>query len=262
MFLVRGDVSDIWVDGLIQIIPVEGMKIIAPGDRLGVEIVNALAGRGIRPVDGDIVVVSHVVVAKAEGRIYRLSEITPSPQAIELARITNKDPAHIEVILREAKRIVRVRGEVLITETRHGLICANSGVDLSNVGEGWAATLPEDPDASARRIRKEIEEATGAKVAVIICDSHGRPFRRGAVNIAIGCSGIEPIWDRRGEPDLFGRILRSKQICVADELASAAELAMGQAGEGIPAVLIRGYKYKTGETGASQIIRPKEESLF
>ncbi|MEM0381784.1 MAG: coenzyme F420-0:L-glutamate ligase [Nitrososphaerota archaeon] len=247
---------------MIQIIPVEGMKMVMPGDRLGVEIVKALERNGTSLADGDIVVVSHVVVSKAEGRLYRLTEITPTPQAMELARITGKEPPHVEAILREARRIVRVRGEVIITETRHGLICANSGVDLSNVGDGLAAGLPEDPDAAARRIRREIEEMTGAKVAVIICDSHGRPFRRGAVNVAIGCSGIEPIWDRRGEPDLYGRILRSKQICIADELASAAELVIGQAAEGVPAAVIRGYRFKPGETGASQIIRPREESLF
>lgn len=247
---------------MIQIIPVEGLKIIGPGDELGVEIVKTLQARGLRLHDGDIVVVSHIVVAKAEGRIYQLSEVRPSQAAQEIAQLTGKDPAHVEVILRESKRIVRLRGEVIISETRHGLICANSGVDLSNVGEGRAAALPEDPDASARRIRGEIEETAGVKVAVIICDSHGRPFRRGAVNIAIGCSGLEPIWDRRGEPDLYGRVLRSKQICVADELASAAELAMGQAAEGVPVVIIRGYKFKPGETGAAQIIRPREESLF
>ncbi|MCS7146434.1 MAG: coenzyme F420-0:L-glutamate ligase [Nitrososphaerota archaeon] len=247
---------------MIQIIPVEGLKLIKQGDRLGLEIVKALRARGFSLLDGDVVVVSHVVVAKSEGRVFRLSMINPSPQAVGLAQLTGKDPAHVDLILRESRRIVRVRGEVIISETRHGIICANSGVDLSNVGEGLAAALPEDPDASARRIRSEIEEASGVRVGVIVCDSHGRPFRRGAVNVAIGCSGLEPIWDRRGEPDLYGRILRSKQICVADELASAAELVMGQAAEGVPAAVIRGYKFRPGETGASQIIRPRSESLF
>lgn len=249
-------------DGLIQIIPVRGLKLIAPGDVLGLEIVRALRSAGLSLEDGDIVVVSHVIVSKAEGKLYRLPEIRPSSQALEIAEITGKDPAHVEAILRESRRLVRIRGEVIITETKHGLICANSGVDLSNVGEGVAAALPEDPDASAMRIRAEIERAAGVKVAVIVCDSHGRPFRRGAINIAIGCSGLEPIWDRRGEPDLYGRLLRSKQICVADELAAAAELAMGQASEGIPVVIIRGYRFIPSETGASHIIRPKEESLF
>ncbi|MEM4590598.1 MAG: coenzyme F420-0:L-glutamate ligase [Nitrososphaerota archaeon] len=248
--------------GVISIIPVRGIKLIAPGDSLGLEIVKAVKSSGVGLREGDIVVVSHVVVSKAEGRLYRLSELAPTPQAIEIAAITGKDSAHVEAVLRESKRVVRIRGEVIITETRHGLICANSGVDLSNVGEGVAAALPDNPDASAERIRLEIEKAAGVRVAVIICDSHGRPFRRGAVNIAIGCSGLEPIWDRRGEPDLYGRVLRSKQICVADELAAAAELAMGQAAEGIPVAIIRGYRYIPGVVGASQIIRPREESLF
>jgi len=247
---------------LIRVIPVKGVKIVEPGDRLGFEIVKALNENGEALMDGDVVVVTHVVVAKAEGRLHRLSDIKPSAPALEIAAVTGKDPGLVEYILREAKRIVRIRGEVIITETRHGFVCANSGVDASNAGEGFIATLPTDPDASARRIRMEIEEASGAKVAVIISDSHGRPFRRGAVNVAIGCSGLEPIWDRRGEKDLYGRPLRSKQICVADELASAAELVLGQAAEGIPAAVIRGYRYIPGETGASVIARPRDESLF
>jgi coenzyme F420-0:L-glutamate ligase / coenzyme F420-1:gamma-L-glutamate ligase len=247
---------------LIQIFPVKGLPLVVEGTDLSREIVRAAEAMGVGIMEGDVVVVSHVVVSKAEGAVYWLAELEAGPAALALAGLTGKDPRHVEAILREARRVVRVRGEVVITETRHGLVCANSGVDLSNVGEGRAAALPRDPDASARAIRRGIEAATGKRVAVIVADSHGRPFRRGAVNVAIGCSGLEPIWDRRGEPDLYGRPLRSKQVCVADELAAAAELVIGQASEGVPAAIIRGYRYRPGEKGAAEVIRPREENLF
>jgi coenzyme F420-0:L-glutamate ligase/coenzyme F420-1:gamma-L-glutamate ligase len=248
--------------GVIQILPVRGLPLVSEGLDLAREIVRAAEASGIGIMDGDVIVVSHVVVSKAEGAVYRLSELEPSLRARSLAAITGKDPRHVEAILREAERVLRVRGEIIITETRHGLVCANSGVDLSNVGEDKAAALPRDPDLSAQAIRRGIEAATGRRVAVIVADSHGRPFRRGAVNVAIGCSGLQPIWDRRGEKDLYGRVLRSKQICVADELASAAELVMGQADEGVPVAIIRGYRYTPGEEPAASIVRPRGENLF
>lgn len=246
----------------IEIIGVSGIPIVRPGDNLGKVIVDAVNKMGLKIENRDIVLVTQVIVSKAEGRVYSLSEFIPSQDALKLAAVTGKDPRHVEAILREAVRIVRMRGEVIITETRHGLICANSGVDLSNVGEGMVALLPVDPDRSAEIIREEIKALTGKRVAVIITDSHGRPFRRGAINVAIGCSGIEPIWDRRGERDLYGRVLRSKQICIADELASAAELVMGQADEGVPVAIIRGYEYNVSEDGARTIIRQPDEDLF
>lgn len=248
--------------GRIEVIGLRGVPEVKQGDDLGLLIVNAARGSGLELMDHDIIVVTHVIVSKAEGRVLPLSLFSPSGEALELARQLNKDPRHVEAMLREAVRVVRTGHEVIITETRHGLICANSGVDLSNVAEGYVALLPLDPDASARRVRSRIRELTGRGVAVIIADSHGRPFRRGAINIAIGCSGIEPIWDRRGERDRHGRALRSKQICIADELASAAELVMGQAGEGVPAAVIRGYEYRESDEGARKIIRPEDERLF
>ncbi|MEM3031331.1 MAG: coenzyme F420-0:L-glutamate ligase, partial [Nitrososphaerota archaeon] len=158
---------------------------------------------------------------------------------------------------------IRVARNVIICETHHGLICANAGVDASNSGGPYhVLTLPVDPDLSAARIRDGLRKLTGADVAVIICDTFGRPFRRGTVNIAIGCSGINPLWDRRGEKDLFGRVLISKVTCVADELASAAELVIGQADEGTPVAIIRGYKYDRREAPAGHIIRPPDENLF
>ncbi len=237
--------------------------MVREGDDLGEMIVKAADESGTGIEENDVVVVSQVVVSKAEGRVVPLSELVPSDEALSLAARTGKDPRHVEAVLREAVEVVRVRGEVIITETRHGFVCANSGVDLSNVGEGMVSLLPIDPDLSARRIRERIRELTGKDVAVIISDSHGRPFRRGAVNVAIGSSGIEPVLDLRGRPDLYGRTLRSKQICVVDELASAAELVMGNADEGVPVAVIRGYGYRKSEAGVRDaVVRPLEEDLF
>ena len=247
---------------MITVIGLRGFPEVRYGDDLGVLIVEACRRNGVELRDGDVVVVSQVVVSKAEGRVVELEGVVYSKHAETLAKATGKDPRVVEVILREARKIVRVRNGVIITETIHGFVCANSGVDLSNVGEGKAALLPEDPDRSSREIRKRIRELTGCDVAVIISDTHGRPFRRGTINVAIGCSGLAPLWDRRGEKDLYGRELRSKVTCVADELASAAELVMGQANEGIPVAIIRGYRYESKESSAREIIRPEQEDLF
>jgi coenzyme F420-0:L-glutamate ligase/coenzyme F420-1:gamma-L-glutamate ligase len=211
-----------------------------------------------------VIVVTHVAVAKAEGNVVNLDEVTPSAKALEIAKLVDKDPAMVEVILRETKDIVRSGPHSLITETKHGIISANAGVDRSNVkGERNVALLPADPDASARGIRHEIKKLTGHNVAVIISDTHGRPLRMGEINVAIGVAGIRPIRDRRGEKDLFGYVLHVKQTCIGDELASAAELVIGQAAEGIPVAIIRGYKYQTAEdTSARELTRPKEKDLF
>jgi coenzyme F420-0:L-glutamate ligase/coenzyme F420-1:gamma-L-glutamate ligase len=239
------------------------LPLVREGDDLAAMIVRAAEESGTGIEEGDVLVVSQVVVSKAEGRVLPLTALEPSEAALSLAARTGKDPRHVEAILREAVEVVRVRGEVIITETRHGFVCANSGVDLSNVGEGMVSLLPLDPDLSARRIRERIRALTGKEVAVIVSDSHGRPFRRGAVNVAIGSSGIEPVLDLRGRPDLYGRVLRSKQICVVDELASAAELVMGNADEGIPVAVIRGYEYRRSELGVRDaVVRPREEDLF
>jgi coenzyme F420-0:L-glutamate ligase / coenzyme F420-1:gamma-L-glutamate ligase len=190
--------------------------------------------------------------------------VAPSKQAREIAQKTGKDPAIVEVILRETKDIVRVGPASIITETHSGIICANAGVDRSNVsGDRNVVPLPKNPNASAQKIRREVKRLTGADVAVIVSDTHGRPFRMGEINVAVGAAGIEPIRDRRGEKDLFGYVLRIKQTAVADELASAAELVIGQANEGVPAAIIRGYQYKTSEdASAIRLSRPKEMDLF
>jgi coenzyme F420-0:L-glutamate ligase/coenzyme F420-1:gamma-L-glutamate ligase len=249
---------------VIQIIGVEGLPIIKAGDNLAELICRAAERQGTPIQDGDIIVVTHVVVSRAEGRVVNLDEVTPSPFAKTVAELYGKDPAVVEVVLREAKSIRRMADGKIITETKHGFVCANSGVDKSNVpGERFVALLPEDPDASAARIRREIRRLTGCDVAVIISDTHGRPLREGEINVAVGVSGLKPIRDRRGEKDLFGYVLRVKQTAVADELSSAAELVIGQADEGVPVAIIRGYKYiKSEDARATELIRPREKDLF
>ncbi|MGW8289372.1 MAG: coenzyme F420-0:L-glutamate ligase, partial [Candidatus Bathyarchaeia archaeon] len=212
----------------------------------------------------DVLVITHVAVSKAEGNVIKLDEVLPSERAKEVAKITDKDPKLVEVILRETKEIVRMSPNSLITETKNGIVCANAGVDRSNVeGERNIVLLPKNPDASAKKIRQEIRKITGCDVAVIVSDTHGRPFRMGEINVAIGVAGIKPIRDRRGEKDLFGYVLRIKQTAVADELASTAELVIGQANEGIPVAIIRGYNYQATESAsATHLTRPKEKDLF
>lgn len=246
----------------VEVIGLKGIPLVKEGDDLGELIVKASEREGVGLRDGDVVVVSQVVVSKAEGRVVGLAEQRPSPFAEAAAERLGKDPRHVEVVLRCSRRVVRMGRGLIISEAPGGHICANAGVDLSNVGQGLAALPPLDPDSSARRLRERIKELKGVEVAVIIADTHGRPLRRGAVNVAIGCSGLEPLLDRRGERDLYGRVLRSKVVCVADELASAAELVMGQADEGVPVAIIRGYGYKAGETPASSIPRSEEDDLF
>ncbi len=249
---------------VIQIIGIESLPIIKMGDNIAEFICQAAEKQGTPIKDGDIIVVSHIIVSRAEGNIVNLNEVKPSPFALELAKELRKDPALVEVILRDSKGIVRMGDGKLITRTKHGIVCANSGVDKSNVpGERTVALLPKDPDLSARRIKEDIKRITGKDVAVIISDTHGRPLREGEINIAIGVAGIKPIRDRRGEKDLFGYTLKVKRTAIADELASAAELVMGQANEGVPAAIIRGYKYpKSEDAKATELIRPKEKDLF
>ncbi|MEM0205068.1 MAG: coenzyme F420-0:L-glutamate ligase [Nitrososphaerota archaeon] len=247
----------------IEIIGIRGIPIIRPGDDLASIIVESARNMGVGIKDGDIIVITHVVVARAEGKIIRLDEVEPSELARRIAEEVGKDPRHVEVILRESKSILRIHNGIIISRTKHGIICANAGVDASNTSENNSVvTLPDDPDLSAKKIRERIEKLTGSQVAVIISDTQGRPFRRGLINVAIGCSGIQPLWDRRGEVDLFGRVLRSKITCVVDELCSAAELVIGQAAEGIPVAIIRGYKYIRDDIPASVILREKYEELF
>ena len=248
----------------VSTIPVEGLPVIKQGDDLARLIVQNAEKQGTPVRGGDVVVVTHVVVSRAEGNTVNLDEVAPSTFAENIAEQFSKDPAVVEVVLREAKGIIRMGDGHIIAETKHGFICANAGVDKSNVpGENVVALLPRDPDRSARMIRCRIKELTGKDVAVLISDTHGRALRNGEINVAIGVAGIDPIRDRRGETDLFGYVLRVKQTAVADELCSAAELVMGQADEGIPVAIIRGYPYSKNDKATSdRLIRPKEKSLF
>ncbi|MCX8153006.1 MAG: coenzyme F420-0:L-glutamate ligase [Candidatus Bathyarchaeota archaeon] len=248
----------------LKIIAVENLPLITKGDNLAELICNAAREQNTPIQDGDILVITHVAVSKAEGDILNLDEIVPSERAREIALRTGKDPALVEAILRETKEIVRLGPNSIITEIRNGMVCANAGVDRSNVGgERNVALLPKNPDTSAQKIRQEVKRLTGCDIAVIISDTHGRPFRMGEVNVAIGVAGIRPLRDRRGEKDLFGYVLKVKRTAVADELASAAELVMGQADEGIPAAIIRGYKYQRAEDATiTELVRPREKDLF
>src|SRR4030042_1248024 len=248
----------------IEEIAIENMPLIAKGDDLAKLICNAAEKQNTPIKEKDVIVITHVAASKAEGNVVNLDEVSPSERAREIALKVGKEPAMVEVILRETKEIVRMRRNSLITETQNGIVCANAGVDKSNVkGERNVVLLPKNPSASAQKIRQEIKKITGCNVAVIISDTHGRPLRMGEINVAIGVAGIKPIQDRRGEKDLFGYVLRIKQTSVADELASAAELVIGQANEGIPVAIIRGYKYQATENAsATELTRPKEKDLF
>jgi coenzyme F420-0:L-glutamate ligase/coenzyme F420-1:gamma-L-glutamate ligase len=248
----------------IEIIPVENLPLIAEGDKLGELIAKAAEKQGTPIKERDIVVVTHKVVSKTEGQTVNLDEISPSEKAKEIAQKTGKEPAFVEAVLRETREIVRIGPNSIITENRNGVICANAGIDKSNVaGEKNVVLLPRNPDESAQKIRTDIKRLTNHEVAVIISDTNGRPLRMGEINVAIGVAGFKPTRDRRGEKDLFGYVLRVKQTAVADELASAAELIIGQANEGIPVAIIRGYTYQTAENvSARDLIRPKEADLF
>ncbi len=248
----------------VEIIAIKNLPLITKGDKIAELICNAAKKQNTPIRERDVIVITHVVVSKAEGNVVNLDEISPSERAKEIAQQTDKEPELVEVILRETKEIVRVRPNSLITETRNGIVCANAGVDRSNVeGERNVVLLPKDSNASAQKIRQEIKRQTGCDVAVIVSDTHGRPFRMGEINVAIGVAGIKPMRDRRGEKDLFGYVLRIKQTAVADELASAAELVIGQANEGIPVAIIRGYRYQMTENASTaELNRPKEKDFF
>jgi len=230
--------------GSLTVLPVTGMGEIRPGDD-----VAQLVAEHAEVAEGDVVVVTQKIVSKAEGR---LVEVTPD------------DPrARVAVVEGEAVRVLRRRGELLVTETRHGFVCANSGVDFSNVAEGWAALLPRDPDRSARRIRDGIRARRGVEVGVVVSDTFGRPWRQGVTDVAIGCAGVAGVVDLRGTTDSLGRTLQVTEVCVADEIASAAELVMGKA-SGIPVAVVRGVDPRWLRAGsvAAEIVRPPAEDLF
>jgi coenzyme F420-0:L-glutamate ligase / coenzyme F420-1:gamma-L-glutamate ligase len=246
------------VTGEVRVIPLQGIPEVEEGDDLAALVLDA-AGRAGGFADADVLVVAQKAVSKAEGRIVRLDDVEPSPRALELA--DERDPRHVEWILRESAKVVRVRPPLIISETRHGFVCASAGVDASNAkGEGTLILLPLDPDASAAALRHEIRERAGVDVGVIVSDSFGRPFRQGTTDVALGVAGLTPLRDLRGVRDRFGYELHATQIAVADELAGAAELVMGKV-EGNPAAIIRGVDLRGGGTGADIPIE-EERDLF
>jgi coenzyme F420-0:L-glutamate ligase/coenzyme F420-1:gamma-L-glutamate ligase len=252
---------------MISLVPLEGIPEVRPGDDLAELIAAALAAASIGLTDDDVLVVTQKVVSKAEGRVVDLSTVEPGAQAREWAERWGKDSRQVELVLRESAEVVRwADGGLIISRTPHGFVCANAGVDLSNTGGAELATLlPLDPDASARALRARLDELTGARPAVVISDSFGRPWRSGIVNVAIGAAGIDTVEDLRGEPDAQGREMRSTIIAVADELASAADLAGGKVSQ-VPVVLVRGYRFRASEAkrdrGAGELVMPREQDLF
>ena len=240
---------------MISLLPVHGLPEIQAGDDLG-----ALIAARTELADGDVVVVAQKAVSKAEGRIVRIDELEPSAKAVELAG-DERDPREVEAVLREAKRIVRERGPLVIAETQHGFICASAGVDHSNAPEpGTLVLLPLDPDASARELRQRLRELTGRTVGVVVTDSFGRPFRQGTTDVALGVAGIPALLDLRGTTDRVGYVLRSSRVAIADEIAAAADLARGKA-EGVPVVIVRGLALDGDGTGQEIVIEP-ELDLF
>jgi len=246
----------------LRVIGLPGLPIVTPGADLVALIQQAAAAVPLSLQAGDIVVITQKIVSKAEGCVIALKDVTPSPWAEQYARQWGKDPRHVEVVLRQSRRIVRMDRGVLIAETHHGFICANAGVDQSNIeGEEVVAVLPIDPDASARAIRQGLRERLGVEVAVLISDTFGRPWRNGIVNIAIGLSGMQAIKDYTGQRDAQGYELRVTALAVADELAAAAELVMNKL-DNVPVAVIRGYDYPRGEGSLAQLIRAPERDLF
>jgi coenzyme F420-0:L-glutamate ligase / coenzyme F420-1:gamma-L-glutamate ligase len=252
--------------GSLEIRALPNVPMVQPGDDLGAIIVLALERAGIAPHVGDVLVIAQKIVSKAEGRFVDLVTVTPSPRAVALAAEVHKDPRLVEVILSESTRVVRSRPGVLIMEHRLGFVMANAGIDQSNVGPQDGVQrlllLPRDPDASAEALRAQLAARTGVSLAIVINDSFGRAWRHGTAGVAIGAAGLPTLVDLRGQKDLFGRVLEVSMIGYADEIAAAASLAMGQAAEAQPVVLIRGLAWTAPASNAAALIRPAKEDLF
>lgn len=242
--------------------------LVQPGDDLAALILTGLQAAHIQLIDGDVIALAQKIVSKAEGRTVQLSQVAPSARAQELATLTHKDARFVEVVLMESKEVLRTHINTLIVEHRLGFVCANAGVDRSNVGPHAAEEdevlllLPANPDATCQAIRERLREATGANVGVLINDSHGRAWRMGTVGVALGSAGLPALLDLRGQPDLFDYALQVTQVGLADELAAAASALMGQANEGRPVVHLRGVPYPFREGTAQELIRPKGMDLF
>ena len=252
--------------GQLTITGLRGVPMVQPGDDLAAIALAAYRTTGLAPEDGDVLVVAQKIVSKSEGRIIEVPSVAPSPEAVALAAEVGKDPHLVEVILSESRRIVRRRPNLVIAEHRRGWVMANAGIDHSNVGPDDSVErvllLPLDPDASAEALRHRLIDATGKRVAIIVSDSFGRPFRCGTVGIALGAAGLPALIDWRGHPDLFGRTLEVTETGFADEIAAAASLVQGQADEATPIVLVRGLTWSAPDKPAAALIRLPEHDLF
>jgi coenzyme F420-0:L-glutamate ligase / coenzyme F420-1:gamma-L-glutamate ligase len=250
----------------LTITGLRGVPMVKPDDDLGALALAAYRDTGLAPEDGDVLVVAQKIVSKAEGRIVEVPGVEPSQEAIALAAEVDKDPRFVEVVLSESRRIVRHRPNLVIAEHRRGWVMANAGIDHSNVGPDDGVErvllLPVDPDASAEALRARLADTTGKRIAVIVSDSFGRPFRRGTVGIALGAAGLPAVIDWRGHPDLFGRKLEVTETGFADEIAAAASLVQGQADEATPIVLVRGLSWVAPDAPAAALVRPPEHDLF
>lgn len=252
----------------LTLTPLQHIPIIQPGDNLAELVLEALETNGVVPQDQDILVFAQKIISKAEGRAVNLVTVTPSQRAMDLGTQIDKDPRLVELILCESREVLRTRPGTIIVEHKLGFVCANAGIDHSNVAgtgdaqEEWVLLLPENPDRSAENLRQEIQSRTGKRIGVLIIDSHGRAWRNGTVGVAIGLSGMPGLEDLRGRHDLFDFTLRITQVGAADELAAAASLVMGQAAEGTPVVHVRGFPYPLREGSLGELIRPKDQDLF
>jgi coenzyme F420-0:L-glutamate ligase/coenzyme F420-1:gamma-L-glutamate ligase len=250
----------------VRLVALGGVPLVREGDDLCEIILAALARSGETLLSGDTVVLAQKIVSKAQGRYVELASVTPSARALELAKVVEKDPRLIELILGESSEVLRIRRDVVVVVHRLGFVMANAGIDFSNAeaneGDTRVLLLPSDPDGECERLRRELLERTGAHIGIIINDSHGRAWRNGSVGVAIGASGVPALLDLRGKPDLFGRALKITQVGLADELAAAASLLMGQADEGTPMVVVRGVRFEGREGRAADLIRSKELDLF
>lgn len=252
----------------LTLTPLRNFPLIKPGDDLSVLIFACLEADRLVLQQGDILVIAQKVVSKSEGRLVNLTSVKPSERANKLAVACQKDARFVELVLQESKEVLRVRPGTIIVEHKQGFICANAGIDHSNVEgdwgnpDDWVLLLPEDADSSAKKIRNQLELKTDVQLGVLIIDSHGRAWRNGTVGIAIGLSGVPGLVDLRGQPDLFGFHLKITQVGAADELAAAASLVMGQASEGQPVVLVRGFPYPLRDSSMQELIRPREMDMF
>ena len=250
----------------IELIGLEDIPIVDNSSNISEIVKDAIIRQGCNLKHGDIILIAETLISKAEDNFIVLDELTPSSEAVELAEKSKKDPKLVQAILNESAEVVRVGPKFIITETKHGFVCANAGIDESNVGDGLATPMPVNADKSALEIREFLENEFGEEIAVIITDTQGRAFRFGAIGTAIGCSGITPLWRRVVEKDLYGRELETTEIATADELSAAASLIMGQADEGLPVVLIRGFAnfddLRDTESNISSLLMPKEFDVF